>query len=255
MGATTSSLVCRPAPTLSARCCRRIAPGTRPPRRAGRIVAAFSASRPWWWPGAPRASFSSGISRSVRTKGCQADRRPRAISPGPLSCNFRLHAHRPTHPLVHGVGDPRDDPARERARGHQPRSGVPELRRARHPERGRGAGDSRRREPVRHHLGGQAAPGRARPQVRGLVRDGREPGDRDYGHVRCHRFGSTARDRNLWYGMAVNPETEITVTCGATEAMASALLAIVDPGDEVIVFEPFYENYGPDAILCGAKPV
>jgi aminotransferase len=58
-----------------------------------------------------------------------------------------------------------------------------------------------------------------------------------------------------WYGMTVNPETEITVTCGATEAMASALLAIVDPGDEVIVLEPFYENYGPDAILCGAKPV
>src|SRR3979409_2727863 len=58
-----------------------------------------------------------------------------------------------------------------------------------------------------------------------------------------------------WYGMSVDPETEITVTCGATEAMASALLAIVDPGDEVIVFEPFYENYGPDAILCGAKPV
>src|SRR5438094_624179 len=55
--------------------------------------------------------------------------------------------------------------------------------------------------------------------------------------------------------MTVNPETEITVTCGAAEAMASALLGIVDPGDEVIVFEPFYENYGPDAILCGAKPV
>ena len=58
-----------------------------------------------------------------------------------------------------------------------------------------------------------------------------------------------------WYGMTVDPETEITVTCGATEAMASALLAIVDPGDEVVIFEPFYENYGPDAILCGAKPV
>ncbi len=58
-----------------------------------------------------------------------------------------------------------------------------------------------------------------------------------------------------WYGMTVNPETELTVTCGATEAMASSLLAIVDPGDEVIVFEPFYENYGPDAILCGAQPV
>ncbi len=64
-----------------------------------------------------------------------------------------------------------------------------------------------------------------------------------------------ARKYADWYGMTVNPETEITVTCGATEAMASALLAIVDRGDEVIVFEPFYENYGPDAILCGAKPV
>jgi len=58
-----------------------------------------------------------------------------------------------------------------------------------------------------------------------------------------------------WYGLTVDPETEITITCGATEAMASALLAIVDPGDEVIVFEPFYENYGPDTTLCGAKPV
>ena len=64
-----------------------------------------------------------------------------------------------------------------------------------------------------------------------------------------------ARKYADWYGMAVDPETEITVTCGATEAMASALLAIVDPGDEVIVFEPFYENYGPDAILCDARPV
>ena len=64
-----------------------------------------------------------------------------------------------------------------------------------------------------------------------------------------------ARKYADWYGMVVNPETEITVTCGATEAMASALLAIVDPGDEVIVFEPFYENYGPDAVLSGAKPV
>ena len=58
-----------------------------------------------------------------------------------------------------------------------------------------------------------------------------------------------------WYGMTVNSETELTVTCGATEAMAATLLAIVNPGEEVIVFEPFYENYGPDAILCDAKPV
>jgi len=57
------------------------------------------------------------------------------------------------------------------------------------------------------------------------------------------------------YGMTVDPETMITVTCGATEAMISTLLAIVDPGDEVVVLEPFYENYGPDADIAGAKPV
>jgi aspartate/methionine/tyrosine aminotransferase len=57
------------------------------------------------------------------------------------------------------------------------------------------------------------------------------------------------------YALSVDEATEITVTCGATEAMAAALLAIIDPGDEVLIFEPFYENYGPDAILCGAKPV
>jgi len=58
-----------------------------------------------------------------------------------------------------------------------------------------------------------------------------------------------------WYGMTVDPGTEITVTCGATEAMASVMLALVDPGDQVVILEPFYENYGPDAILCGAQPV
>ena len=55
-------------------------------------------------------------------------------------------------------------------------------------------------------------------------------------------------------GIDVDPETEITVTCGSTEAMIASLLAVVDPGDEVVVFEPFYENYGPDAILCSAVP-
>ena len=51
-----------------------------------------------------------------------------------------------------------------------------------------------------------------------------------------------------------NPETDITVTCGATEAMIATLKAIINPGDEVIIFEPFYENYGPDTILSGATP-
>ena len=55
-------------------------------------------------------------------------------------------------------------------------------------------------------------------------------------------------------GVALDPEREITVCCGSTEAMMSAMLAIMNPGDEVVVFEPFYENYGPDAILSGATP-
>jgi aspartate/methionine/tyrosine aminotransferase len=57
------------------------------------------------------------------------------------------------------------------------------------------------------------------------------------------------------YAMPVDPETMLTVTCGSTEAMISTLLAICDPGDEVIVLEPFYENYGPDAAISGATPV
>lgn len=57
-----------------------------------------------------------------------------------------------------------------------------------------------------------------------------------------------------WYGIEIDPEREVTVCCGATEGMIASLLAVIDPGDEVIVFEPFYENYGPDAELCGAVP-
>ena len=53
---------------------------------------------------------------------------------------------------------------------------------------------------------------------------------------------------------AIDPETQVTVTCGATEAMVAAMLGLLDPGDEVVVFEPYYENYGPDAILSGAVP-
>ncbi|MDF2771328.1 MAG: aminotransferase class [Geminicoccaceae bacterium] len=67
------------------------------------------------------------------------------------------------------------------------------------------------------------------------------------------RLGIAEKYRR-WYDMPLDPEREITVTCGATEAMAAVFLALIDPGDEVIVFEPWYENYGPDAILAAAKP-
>jgi aspartate/methionine/tyrosine aminotransferase len=57
------------------------------------------------------------------------------------------------------------------------------------------------------------------------------------------------------YGMEVDPERELTVCCGSTETMLATLLAVLNPGDEVIVFEPFYENYGPGCIIAGAEPV
>jgi aspartate/methionine/tyrosine aminotransferase len=63
-----------------------------------------------------------------------------------------------------------------------------------------------------------------------------------------------AREFTRRYGVPVVPDEQVTVCCGATEAMMATMMAIIDPGDEVIVFEPFYENYGPDAILSGATP-
>lgn len=64
-----------------------------------------------------------------------------------------------------------------------------------------------------------------------------------------------AAKTHRWYpSWAIDPERHITVTCGATEGMMAAMLGVLDPGDEIVVFEPFYENYGPDAILSGAVP-
>ncbi|MGO9167936.1 MAG: pyridoxal phosphate-dependent aminotransferase, partial [Candidatus Sulfotelmatobacter sp.] len=63
-----------------------------------------------------------------------------------------------------------------------------------------------------------------------------------------------ARQMRVWQGIAVDPEKEVTVCCGCTEAMISTLLAVCNAGDEVVIFEPFYENYGPDAVLSGARP-
>lgn len=64
-----------------------------------------------------------------------------------------------------------------------------------------------------------------------------------------------ARQMKQWQGIEVDLDTQVTVCCGSTEAMISTLLAVCNRGDEVIVFEPFYENYGPDAILSGAQPI
>jgi len=66
--------------------------------------------------------------------------------------------------------------------------------------------------------------------------------------------GAIARQMQAWQGVAVDPEKQVTVCCGSTEAMISTLLAVCNAGDEVVIFEPYYENYGPDSILSGAKP-
>ncbi|MBL7492689.1 aminotransferase class I/II-fold pyridoxal phosphate-dependent enzyme [Frankia sp. AgB1.9] len=68
------------------------------------------------------------------------------------------------------------------------------------------------------------------------------------------RTAIAAKVAGAYPGWTVDPDTEICVTCGATEAMIATMLGLVDPGEEVIFFEPFYENYGPDAILSGATP-
>src|SRR5215510_403131 len=68
------------------------------------------------------------------------------------------------------------------------------------------------------------------------------------------RFREAIAAKTKWHlGLDVDPDREIVVTCGSTEAMIATMLAVVDSGEEVIVFEPFYENYGPDAIISGAS--
>ncbi len=64
-----------------------------------------------------------------------------------------------------------------------------------------------------------------------------------------------ARKQGTFMGMTIDPETHITVTCGSTEAMMVAMMTVCNPGDKVIIFAPFYENYGPDTILSGAIPI
>lgn len=84
-------------------------------------------------------------------------------------------------------------------------------------------------------------------------------------HVGPHQYASTwgsqtirealARKQKHFSGMDVDPDQEIVVTCGGTEAMMAAMLTVCNPGDKVVVFSPFYENYGADAILSGAEPI
>ena len=85
------------------------------------------------------------------------------------------------------------------------------------------------------------------------MRDGHNQYSITWGSPRLRR--AICEKVRRYNGIDADPDANVTVTCGATEAMMSAMLAIIDPGDEVVIFEPYYENYGPDAIISGAKPV
>ena len=98
-----------------------------------------------------------------------------------------------------------------------------------------------------------AAPDVLKEAARRAVADDRNQYAITWGAQRLRE--ALARKYARWHGLAVDPDREVTVTCGATEAMIATLLALVDPGEEVVVFEPFYENYGPDTILADARPV
>ena len=84
-------------------------------------------------------------------------------------------------------------------------------------------------------------------------------------HIGPHQYATTwgsqtirealARKQKHFSGMDVDPNQEIVVTCGGTEAMMAAMLTVCNPGDKIVVFSPFYENYGADAILSGAEPI
>ena len=97
-----------------------------------------------------------------------------------------------------------------------------------------------------------AAPDNIRSYAQEAVARGLNQYSITWGSTRLRQ--AIARKAREFNGIDADPDTMITVGCGSTECMMAALMAVVDPGDEVIIFEPFYENYGPDAILCGARP-
>ena len=66
---------------------------------------------------------------------------------------------------------------------------------------------------------------------------------------------AVAKKQEHFSGMKINPDAEIVVTCGSTEAMMAAMMSVCNPGDKVVIFAPFYENYGADTILSGAEPI
>jgi len=148
----------------------------------------------------------------------------RMAGQGGIFCRH-AHSHRTPHTRLYRIGDPRDDPARQRARGHQPLAGLPNF----------------------------PCPDVLKDAAARAIRDDVNQYAITWGAARLRN--ALAAKYQDWYGLPVDPMTQVTVTCGATEAMAASLLGIVNPGDEVVIFEPFYENYGPDAILCDAKPV
>ena len=88
----------------------------------------------------------------------------------------------------------------------------------------------------------------------------KEVADKDYHQYSITCGAANTRkalsDKMLHFsGVYYDPSSEVTVTCGSTEAMMASMMSVTDPGDKVVIFSPFYENYGADTILCGATPI
>ncbi len=130
---------------------------------------------------------------------------------------------RPAHPLHHRKCHPRDDSSRLEAQRRESGAGIPRF--SSPPDR-EGCGTTgylRRHQSIRDYVGLETF---SRPD-------------------RVAEISAALRPE-------IDPEREITVCCGSTEGMIASLLAVSNPGDEVIIFEPFYENFGPDTLLCDA---
>jgi len=167
----------------------------------------------------PEATGGARASRPAIAPTSRRDhdaRLNRAVPPRPKNGDAEDgRSRRATHAHLHRVGHPRDDPRRQGARRGDLAQGFPDF----------------------------PAPELLKEAAAAAIRADVNQYAITWGAVSLRQ--ALARKYATLYDMHVDPEREITVTCGATEAMAAVMLALIDPGDEVVILEPFYENYGP----------
>src|SRR3989449_4789866 len=170
----------------------------------------------------------------------------RALNPRPTGfCTRRPSAAGDLHPDA----DLRRPPGHRDPRSTR-RGPSPEIPGIRYP-----GDDADRGAPRRRELGPGLSGLRAAAGTHGGGEAGLDGGYNQYSITWGARElrDAIARRAKTFNGIDADPETNLVVTCGSTEAMMAAMLSLINPGDEAVIFEPFYENYGPDAIVSGAR--